>query len=172
MGNEINPETLSTPYVYQLSVKNTHKTDKKDRSPRKISTTSIQVYKEGCKGDYNDYRTKHKQSTNDRALSLITTEILEQLNTEGWPIKPGDLGENITIAGDLSLELGQKYSIGTVTLEITEEIVPCNKLSFLPYVGKPNKSEFLETLKGRRGWYARVLTEGTITVRDKVNPLI
>ena len=156
------------PYVYQVSVKNTHKTNNKERNPKKISKPSLIVLTDGCEGDYNEYRTKHKKSTNDRAVSLMTTQLLDAFNQEEWPVLPGDLGENVTITGDITFEIEEKYSIGTVILQITEEIEPCNKLMFLPYVGRENKLEFFNMLKGRRGWYAKVLTEGIIVPGDKV----
>lgn len=41
-------------------------------------------------GDYNRYRTESKQGTNDRALSIMTTDNLEKLHAEGWPVQPGE----------------------------------------------------------------------------------
>lgn len=156
------------PYVYQVAVKDTHKTQKKDCGLPKKSVTELNVYTHGCEGDFNKYRTTHKKSTNDRALSIMTTQLLETFANEGWPVLPGDLGENITIAGDITFEIGQIYSIGTVVLQITENIEPCNNLVYLPYVGRNKKTLFIEMLKGRRGWYAKVLTEGVIMPNDEV----
>jgi len=156
------------PYVCQVAIKNSHKTNNKDRSPQKIPTKILNVRTEGCDGDFNEYRTKHKQSTNDRALSLMTTQLLDIFNDEGWPVMPGDLGENVTVCGDITFEVGKQYLIGTVILQITEEINPCNKLLYLPYVGRDKKKMFLEMLNGKRGWYAKVLTEGVIIPGDKV----
>ncbi len=152
----------SESYVYQVAVKNTA------NSPQKVSTPKLNVHIEGCEGDFNEYRTKHKHSTNDRALSLITNQLLDTFADEGWPVLPGDLGENITVAGDITFEIGQVYSIGTVILQITEDIEPCNKLLYLPYVGRDKKSMFIKMLKGRRGWYAKVLSEGVVVPGDKV----
>ena len=85
----------------------------------------------------------------------MTVQLLADFRADGWPVMPGDLGENITIAGNLTFEIGDIYSIGTATIQITEDIQPCNKLMFLPYVGRDKKSAFLNMLKGRRGWYAK-----------------
>jgi len=156
------------PYVYQLAVKNIHKTNNKVRGPEKIPKTVLNVRIDGCEGDFNDYRTKHKHSTNDRAISLITNQLLDTFKNEGWPVLPGDLGENITVFGDITFQIGEKYSIGTCVLQITENIEPCNKLLYLPYIGRENKVMFINMLKGRRGWYAKVLTEGIIVPGDKV----
>ena len=159
---------LNEPYVFQLATKNAHKTNNKIKSPQKNLVTSINVYYNGCQGDYNDYRTKHKKATNDRAVSIMTTQLIESFNNEGWPIVAGDLGENITVSGNIIFVVGETYSIGTTVLQITEDIQPCNKLMFLDYVGRENKVEFINMLKGRRGWYAKVLTEGSIVSGDKV----
>lgn len=128
----------------------------------------LDVRTEGCIGDYNEYRTKHKQSTNDRALSIMTTQLINDFNDEGWPILAGDLGENLTISGNITFEIGEIYLIGSVILQITENIEPCNKLIFLSYVGRANKVAFLNMLKGRRGYYGKVINEGIIVPYDKV----
>lgn len=157
-------------HVHRLSVKDSHRTEKRGHGLQKSAVDRLVVRVTGCEGDYNQFRTSHKQSTPDRAVSLITTSILDELTHEGWgPVLPGDLGENITVTGDILFEPGQIVSIGPdAVLEIAELIVPCNKLMFLPYVGRERKAAFLKTLQGRRGWYARVLSEGTIHPGDKV----
>jgi len=161
------------PYVYQVAVKNAHLTEKRSNGLQKLPVNQLVVHTEGCLGDFNQYRTKHKLSTPDRALSLITKQMLDTLTSEGWgPIMPGDLGENITIDGEMTLEIGERYSIGTVLLEITELIEPCNQLQSLSYIGKEKRAAFLKTLKNRRGWYAKVLTEGIIIPGDKVIQII
>ena len=167
MGLEKNSNT-DTPYVYQVTVKNAHRTDRKVNGPQKIPTKALNVKTEGCDGDYNDYHTKHKKSTNCRAISLITTHLLDTFNDEGWPVLPGDLGENITVGGYIEFEIDAMYQIGTTVIQITELIDPCNKLLFLPYVGRENKTAFNNMLKGRRGWYDKVLIEGIVVPNDKV----
>lgn len=159
------------PYVLQCAIKNTHKSNNKDRSPQKNTTAQLVVHLEGCAGDYNNYRTRHKNSTNDRAVSLITTNLLDSFREEGWDVSPGDLGENITLFGDIFFEIGDTFTIGTVILQITEDIEPCNNLMFLPYIGRENRKAFINTLNGRRGWYAKVLTEGTIIPGDIVKKI-
>lgn len=81
------------PYVYQVAVKDIHKTDKRPCGLPKIPTLKLNISIEGCEGDFNEYRTKHKHSTNDRAVSLITNQLLDCFADEGWPVLPGDLGE-------------------------------------------------------------------------------
>ena len=102
------------------------------------------------------------------AVLLISTDVFGELNKEGWPVKPGDLGENLTIANiDYgTICPGQKYSIGEVEIEISYICDPCVNLNALPYVGEKRISEFMKTIMNRRGWYANVLKEGSISVGD------
>jgi MOSC domain-containing protein YiiM len=47
-------------------------------------------------------------------------------------------------------------------LEVTKPCDPCTVLFTLPYVGAKRGPEFLRTMLGRRGWFARVLQGGTV----------
>ena len=92
------------------------------------------------------------------------------MNSEGWPVNPGDLGENITLTNiDYSLlKPGDRLNIGEVSLEISLICDPCTNLNNLPYVGKDKSTSFIKTLMKRRGWYARVLKVGKVTAGDSV----
>ena len=59
----------------------------------KMSVGQALVKKEGFEGDYNRARKKKKDNDPDMAVMIISTDILDQLNQEGWPVKPGDVGE-------------------------------------------------------------------------------
>ena len=98
------------------------------------------------------------------AVLVYPIETIKELNKEGWPVKPGDLGENFTLTGipHSHFSPNQKYQIGESLIEISFECDPCQNLSVLPYVGKTKINEFIKTLMHRRGWYARVLKEGLI----------
>jgi len=138
----------------------------------KKSVDKLIVSYSGAEGDYNTYRAEKKNNTPNRALLLFPEEMLQTLRSEGWPIRPGDLGENITTSGieyaDFKIE--NKYKIGSTEIEITEVCNPCKNLAFLPYVGD-KVSEFIGTIKGRRGWYAKVVKEGEIRARDTIHVL-
>ena len=127
----------------------------------------------GIDGDYNRFRKKKKNNDPDMAIMILCTDILSQLNQEGWPAQPGDLGENLTLTGIdyASIEMGQQYKIGDVTLAISIICDPCSNLYTLPYVGTERGPAFIKTLMNRRGWYARVLTPGTIKSGDSVTIL-
>ena len=127
----------------------------------KISVPEAEMHFGGVDGDYNTYRQEKKSGEPDMAVMLITQEILDDLNSEGWPVEYGDLGENLTI-GDLSygaIEPDQKYRVGSALIQITY-------LYSLPYIGDERGQEFMKTIKDRRGWYARVLEEGVVSAGD------
>ena len=136
----------------------------------KFETSEAEITISGVAGDYNDYRTKSKKSTPDRAILIMTTDMMRQLETEGWPLKPGDIGENLSIDGISyeSFEIGNKYSVGSVELQITEKCNPCTRLANLPYVGEERVNEFIKLMKNRRGWYAKVLKEGKVQKNDRI----
>ena len=131
----------------------------------KIPVNQVWVKKEGLEGDYNRARMK-KGNDPDKAVMIISTDILDQLNQEGWPVKPGDVGENFTITNIdyKKIAAGQKYLIGEAEIEISFICEPCTNLYKLPYVGTQRGPEFMATIMNRRGWYARVLKEGLVSV--------
>ena len=102
---------------------------------------------------------------------LLSEDIINQLNREGWPVCPGDLGENLTLTNiDYSSILpGQNYTIGNIEIMISFICDPCSYLEVLPYVGELKLIDFIKTLKNRRGWDARVVKEGQIFAGDLVN---
>ncbi|MFV2014196.1 MAG: MOSC domain-containing protein, partial [Candidatus Heimdallarchaeota archaeon] len=134
----------------------------------KFETTEAEITVSGVADDYNDYRTKSKKSTLDRAVLIMTVDIMRQLEREGWPVKSGDIGENLTIDGLSydSFKIGNIYRVGNAELQITEKCNPCTRLSNLQYVGEKRVNEFIKVLKNRRGWYAKVLREGIVRKGD------
>ena len=139
----------------------------------KISIGKADITIMGINGDFNRYRKKKKNNDPNMALVILSTDIIKQLNLEGWPVKPGDLGENLTLT-DINysdLEPEQKYVIGSVRIKISFICDPCSNLKVLPYVGEARKAEFINTLMKRRGWYAKVLKAGQIVKGDSVIPI-
>jgi MOSC domain-containing protein YiiM len=136
----------------------------------KVPVTEAKVLKTGVEGDFNRFRTEEKHSDPDMAVLLVPVEILTALNQEGWPVRPGDLGENITSSGVPNDEFypSRKVRVGGVLLEVSKACTPCDNLYLLPYVGPSRGPEFLRTTLGRRGWYCRVLVEGTIHKGDRI----
>ena len=122
------------------------------------------VVRAGIEGDFNVYRHDERQDDPDQALLIMPIETIRELNSEGWPVRPGDLGENFTTRGIpyQAFTVGKIFAAGRVRFQITKACEPCDNLFLLPYVGTPKGSGFLKVMLGRRGWYAKVLEEGQV----------
>jgi len=136
----------------------------------KPSVRSARLTRHGVEGDFNRWR--HETQADDPAMAIlvIPRETIDQLNREGWPVRPGDLGENITSAGIQYDDFapGRRFRAGEAVLEVTKACTPCDNLYLLPYVGATKGPEFLKLMQGRRGWYARVVQEGTVRAGDRL----
>lgn len=147
---------------------------------KKHSQLGINVNPQGVDGDYNHYRTMALSSTPDRAVSILTTDILQMLREDkaGWPqVRDGDLGENIYVNGIpyTFFQVGQRYEFSSsssqgkndkqqgaaaadnnnkVIVEITERIEPCGNLCKLDFINIPNISvkERMEKCKAFLTW--------------------
>lgn len=127
------------------------------------------ITRNGIEGDYNNFRATKRGNNPDMALLLMPIETIHKLNKEGWPVKVGDIGENLVTEGIPIDKFESKImiDIGPIKIQISYECDPCYKLHSLPYVGKKRGHEFVKTMIGRRGWYARVLKTGHIASGDK-----
>jgi MOSC domain-containing protein YiiM len=125
----------------------------------------IIVTADGVEGDFNRWRTERGAGDPDQAVLLLPEESLIALGAEGWPVRPGDLGENLLVAGlaGTGWRVGARLRIGQAVLELSKPCDPCVVLYSLPYVGLERGPRFLRTLKGRRGWFARAARGGTVT---------
>lgn len=128
----------------------------------------------GLEGDFNRYRHDKKRDDPAMALLLLPLEVLRALDAEGWPARPGDLGENVTTEGipNEAFAPGKRFRLGAaVEVEVSKACDPCDNLYALPYVGEARGPEFLRITLGRRGWYARVLREGELRAGDPIEEL-
>mmetsp|Transcript_9904 Transcript_9904/g.15485 ORF Transcript_9904/g.15485 Transcript_9904/m.15485 type:complete len:163 (-) Transcript_9904:334-822(-) len=141
------------------------------RSPSKPQVPGFMLSASGAKGDYNQFRTETLKGEPKRAISILTTDVLQALNSEGWPVQQGDMGENVVI-GQVPYSffaVGTRYMIGSALVEISEAIQPCANLCRLSYMTSQQVCQrFIQTLKGRRGWYGRVITPGMVNTGDSV----
>jgi MOSC domain-containing protein YiiM len=139
----------------------------------KLPTPVARVTPAGLEGDFNRWRHEVKNDDNDMALLILPQETLEELNEEGWPVRAGDLGENITTEGIAydSFAPGRRFRVGESVIEISKPCTPCDNLYLLPYVGEARGPTFVQAMLGRRGWYARVLLEGRVHTGDPVEPI-
>ena len=124
----------------------------------------------GIEGDFNVYRHEERNDDPDQALLIMPIETIRELNAEGWPIRPGDLGENFTTRGIPynTFSAGKVFAAGGVRFQISKACDPCTNLYLLPYVGESKGPGFLKTMLGRRGWYARVLSEGKVRAGNPI----
>jgi len=138
----------------------------------KPSVSQAFVAKSGVQGDFNRYRHETKHDDPGMALLILPRETLGDLQREGWPVRSGDLGENITTEGVPydSFAPGRRFRIGEVVFEVSKPCTPCDNLFLLPYVGTSRGPEFLKVMNGRRGWYARVVLEGWVRPGDPIAP--
>jgi MOSC domain-containing protein YiiM len=109
----------------------------------------------------------------DRALCLFAIERIEALRTEGHPVEPGALGENLTLQGLdwAAVQPDQIFRLGEeVLVQITRFTSPCVNV----------RGAFLDgayarvSQKRHPGWsrvYARVLVAGEIAAGDPVERL-
>jgi MOSC domain-containing protein YiiM len=148
-------------YVIQLNTK--PRTPGEHGLPKR-AVERIGFTTDGLAEDYNHYRTTKLESNPDQAVLVLSEDVLTQLQEEGWPVRPGDLGENVTLGGisETALRPGVRLTLGAVLLELTKACDPCTELYVLPYVGESRGPAFVRTLQARRGWYAKVLTPGVV----------
>jgi MOSC domain-containing protein YiiM len=130
---------------------------------------------EGIRGDGWSHPDIHGGP--NQALLLITSEGIDELVAQGFPVYPGALGENLTTVGldRRQMRAGQRYRAGDVFFELTKQRAPCVTLNvYGPGIqhaifdaqvnaGDPSTSRW-----GLSGFYARVLIAGTIRTQDPI----
>jgi len=157
--------------IYQINVK---PATRGERGLPKKPVESVSVTRAGLVGDFNLFRTEKLHGDPDSAVLLMPLETIRQLNSEGWPVKPGDIGENFTTTGIAydQFSPGKAFRLGEATVEVSRACNPCKNLYLLPYVGDANGPRFLKVMLGRRGWYARVVAEGRVSRGDSIEELL
>jgi MOSC domain-containing protein YiiM len=145
--------------VHQINLKSERPGE---RGLPKFPVDRALVKRTGLVGDFNRWR--HEEAHDDLAMAilLMPLETIGELQVEGWPIKPGDIGENFTTEGIPynSFSPGKRYQIGKAVIRITKPCDPCSNLYALPNIGKGK--DIVKALYKRRGWYASVENEGSV----------
>ena len=124
-----------------------------------VSTAEL-VAGHGIRGD-------RKGSNPDRGLNVMSSAILAGLAQEGFQTGPGQMGEQLAIAGlDFStLAEGARLQIGeTAVIEFLKNRAGCERFEHIQ--GRPR-----ETVAGRVGFMASVVAGGRIKVGDPVRVL-
>ena len=108
----------------------------------------------GVQGDAHAH-AKHIRP--DRAISILDVEIIRQLNAEGFAIRPGTSGENLSVEGlhVQQMQPGDLLRIGQVVLRLEEPRKPCFVLDAID-------PRLKHEIVGRCGYMASVVRGGTI----------
>ena len=138
----------------------------------KLGVDLAYVTYQGLEGDGHDDQIHHGGPL--RAVCLFSSEVIETMRGEGHPIFPGAAGENLTVSGIDWTEVmpGTRWQVGEqVELEITSYTTPCTKNARWFFDGDFRRmSNSVHPSQSRV--YAKVLTEGHVSVGDQVIPSI
>jgi len=111
----------------------------------------------------------------NQAVLLITSEGIDELVAQGYPVFAGALGENLTTAGldRRQMRIGQRYRVGDLVLEISKMRSPCATLDVYGpsikqavYDAQVHSQDATSPRWGLAGFYARVLRSGFIRPKD------
>ena len=133
----------------------------------KPSVSILDIRANGCIGDYQ--RDKKHHGGPNRAVCIFSQDVIDDLNSEGHPIKAGDCGENIVFSGlDWnSLRPGVHLRIGDCILKIESDAPPCKTIehafsdglfSVISHKKHPNRPR----------WYCSVIKEGIVSLGESV----
>ncbi len=104
----------------------------------------------------------------DKAVYAYASEDLTWWENEiGREIKPGELGENLTLKG-ISVNdalIGERWKVGEVILEVSEPRIPCWRLG-VRMNDKTFPRKFTKVLKP--GAYLRIIQEGSLEKGNSV----
>jgi MOSC domain-containing protein YiiM len=120
------------------------------------------VHMEPFKGIVGD----QKGGSTKRQLNVMLAETLAELGAEGFQVAPGQMGEQIVVAGlePSALTEGTQLKLGAAVIEIGITRTGCARFEMIQ--GKPR-----DTAKGRLGSLATVVTGGEVAIGDAVEVL-
>jgi len=131
------------------------------------------VTAEGIRGDSWAHPAIHGGPR--QAILIVTSEGLDELIAQGFPLYPGALGENLTTQGldRRQMRVGQRYRVGQIFLEITKLRGPCSTLDVYGpgiqravYDAQVKAGDASSPHWGLGGFYAQVLKPGVIRPHD------
>ena len=115
-----------------------------------------------------------------QALLLITSEGIDELIAQGFPLFYGALGENVTTGGidRRWMRSGQRYRIGEIIIELTKLRMPCHQLDIYGpgiqdavYDSRVKAGDYSSSRWALGGFYASVLQAGAIRTGDSIQLL-
>jgi MOSC domain-containing protein YiiM len=139
----------------------------------KVSVTGpVTVGQLGIEGDQVSDTRHH--GGRDQAVYAYSREELDWWSERlGDPLRDGEYGENLTTSGlDVDeAEVGERWRVGTVLLEVASVRTPCNDFkSWMGRGGHDNTAwvrRFAE--RARPGAYLRVLDPGVLSAGDPID---
>lgn len=129
------------------------------KTPQPVAT----ITRSGVQGDRQAHE-KHVKPT--RAISLFDEELLHDLQALGFVLRPGSIGENVTLRNVFVQQMapGTILEIGSVRVRLEEPRRPCFVLDAIDVRLK-------EAIVGRCGYMASVAAGGEIRPGMSVRPV-
>lgn len=128
----------------------------------------------------DDWANRKVHGLPGQAVCLFSSELIEELKTEGFPLFPGALGENLTTEGlDFRrIRLGDVFRVGPqAEIRVTRIRVPCRTITVYgagireaTYDAEVKQGNVAAPKWGRSGFYAEVLREGIVRPGDLLVP--
>jgi MOSC domain-containing protein YiiM len=117
--------------------------------------------------------TRHHGGVDQAVYAFAREDLDEWAAALGQPLRDGHFGENLTTRGiDVNgAEIGERWRIGTVLLEVSSVRIPCNDFKgWLGHEEMDNRAWVKRfTARHRPGPYLRVLEEGTLKAGDRID---
>jgi len=111
--------------------------------------------------------TKHHGGPGQAVYAYSAVDLAWWEAELGRSIPPGTFGENLTLSsfGPDEPRVGDRYRIGGIELEVSSTRIPC-----ATFQAQMNIASWIDRFRDaeRPGWYARVITGGSITTGDAV----
>lgn len=120
----------------------------------RLPVATLTLTEQGISGDGHRYAEHYAAS---RGVSLFDQESIQRMSHAAWPLHPGCVGENITLADvNLSqLQVGNILILGSVRLELTRRWIPCHASSH-------ETGETRINMEKLPGYFAQVVNPGTV----------
>jgi MOSC domain-containing protein YiiM len=112
-----------------------------------------------------------------RAILLATSQGIDELAAQGFPVYYGALGENITTSGldRRFLRIGQRFQVGEAVIILTEVRFPCATLNLYGkgiqaaiYDARVQAGDAASPVWGLSGFYASVAKPGIVRPDDSI----
>jgi MOSC domain-containing protein YiiM len=113
-----------------------------------------------------------------KAILMVTIEGIDELISQGFPLFPGALGENLTTRGldRRELRIGQRFWVGEAEIVLTHMRTPCATLDVYgtgiqaaSYDARVQAGDPGSPRWGLSGFYASVVRSGTIRPGDTIS---